>query len=271
MNPEITVIIPVFNAVRALELVLAGYLRQSRRDFEVCIADDGSGPEMIGFLKDLALQAFFPMRHVSQLDEGFRKARIVNQAVRTTAAPYLIFADADCIPHSGFVQEHWQRRESRTVLCGRRVHLDPGMSEGLTRKDILDGRLERMTAARLLEALLRRGGHWDEGVLIRNRFLHRWINYKTPTLLGSNFSLEKSLFEEINGYNEDFEGYGGEDTELEYRLRLAGVRFRWVRHLAIQYHLHHPPRRGAPDNLLAFARTQAEGKAACRNGLQKLP
>jgi glycosyltransferase involved in cell wall biosynthesis len=269
MNPQISVIIPVYNAVRALDLVLAGYSQQSFRDFEVFIADDGSGPEVRAFVETSSRQASFPIRYVFQPDEGFRRSSILNRAVRACSARYLIFADADCIPHTKYVQAHWERRGSRAVLCGRRVNLTRQISEGLTPQDILSGRLEHLTPGRLMDALLGRGSHWDEGILIRNRTLHGWINYKEPTLLGSNFSLGKSLLEEINGFNEDFVGYGGEDTELEYRLRLAGARFFWVRHLAIQYHLYHPARAGSAANLNVLARTQARGEAACANGLRK--
>jgi len=269
MNPEISVILPVYNAVRALELVLSGYLRQTCPEFELFIADDGSGPEVRALIESFSRRASFPMRYVSQPDEGYRKTRILNLAVRATAASYLIFADADCVPHSGFVAAHREWRESRTVLCGRRVNLDPKFSEDLIPGDILQGRLERTTLARVLGSLLGRGGHWDEGILIRNRRLHRWINHKEPALLGSNFSLEKSLLEVVNGFNEDFFGYSGEDTELEYRLRLAGARFRWVRHQAIQYHLYHPQRASSQENLRVLVQARAEGKAACRNGLRR--
>ena len=105
--------------------------------------------------------------------------------------------------------------------------------------------------------------------MIRNSTLHRWINRKEPYLLGSNFSLDRTLFEEVNGFNEDFVGYGGEDTELEYRLRLVGARFAWVRHRAIQYHLHHASRAAKPSNEEILRETKASGKAACRNGLRK--
>lgn len=269
MGPQISVIIPVYNAVSALELILTGYSRQTSRKFEVIIADDGSGPEVRAFIEALSRTASFPIRYVFQPDEGFRRSGILNAAVRACPAQFLVFADADCIPHANYVQAHWERRESRAVLCGRRVNLTRKISESLTPQDILSGRLEHFTPGRLLDALLRRGGHWDEGFLIRNRTVHDWINYKEPTLLGSNFSLERSLFEEINGFNEDFVGYGGEDTELEYRLRLAGARFLWVRHLAIQYHLHHPARAGSAVNLDILARTRARGRAACVNGLRK--
>jgi glycosyltransferase involved in cell wall biosynthesis len=269
MNPRVSVIIPVYNCTGALELVLNGYLRQSSRDFELFIADDGSGTEVRTLIEAFTQRAPFPVRYVSHPDEGYRKTIILNRAVGSTEASYLIFADADCIPHSRFVEAHWRHHGSRIVLCGRRVNLNQRISDCLGPQAVLKGELERISAGRFAGAWFSRGAHWDEGILISNRFLHNWINRKEPTLLGCNYSLEKSLLEEINGFNEDFVGYSGEDTELEFRLRLAGARFRWVRHLAIQYHLYHPARAANQGNLDALAQTRAAGKAACRNGLRK--
>jgi len=268
MSPEISVIIPVYNAVRFLELVLAGFCRQSFREFEVFIADDGSGPEMRAFVNNFSRQSLFPVRYVWHPDEGFRRSAILNLAVRESSARYLIFADGDCIPHRHFVRAHFDYRAARTVLCGRRAHLSPSMSESLTPEDILAGKPESWHA-RIRETLSGKSNHWDEGFLLGNPILHRWANRKAPTLLGSNFSLERSLLEEINGFNEDFVGYGGEDTELEIRLRRAGARFQWVRHRAVQYHLFHTVRPASPANITVLEQTQNVHTATCHNGLRK--
>ena len=163
MNSQTAVIIPVYNAVRALELVLAGYCRQSRNDFELFVADDGSGPEVRSLIDTYAKNAPFPVRYAYQPDEGYRKTRILNQAVRESSASYLIFADADCIPHSNFVAAHCERRRRRTILCGRRVNLSRRVSDGLTTRDVLEGKLEGPFPGRIFEALLGHNGHWDEG------------------------------------------------------------------------------------------------------------
>lgn len=270
MVPNLTVIVPVYNAVRHLELVLAGFCRQTHRDFELIVADDGSGPEMRAFVEAFTKQSPFPLQYVFQPDEGFRKSRIMNSAIRLAAADYLVFVDGDCIPHRLFLQAHWEHREPRTVLMGRRVNLGERMSNRLTREDVLAGAHEKLTLGKLASALLGRGSHWDEGIIVKSAFLRRLINRKPPYLLGSTYSLEKSLMEEINGYNEDFVGYGGEDIEFEYRLRLAGARFKWVRHQAIQYHLHHPPRSVHTPNLELFERAKKLGRAACAKGLRQL-
>jgi glycosyltransferase involved in cell wall biosynthesis len=270
MAPNVSVIIPVYNEVRHLELVLAGFSRQTSSAFELIVADDGSGPEMRAFVQKFTAQSHFPLRYVYHSDEGFRRSKILNSAVRESATGYLVFADGDCIPHRRFVQAHWEHRAPRTVLVGRRVNLSERMTARLTPDKVWAGKLEKMKLAMLADELLGKGSHWDEGVLINSSSLRALVERRKPSMLGSVCSLEKSLFEEINGFNEDFVSYGGEDVELEYRLLLAGARFKWVRHQAIQYHLYHPARLVEPGNFDIIARTKQLGHAACIKGLRNL-
>ena len=46
-------------------------------------------------------------------------------------------------------------------------------------------------------------------------------------------------FININGYNEDFEGWGREDSDLIIRLRNNGVRGKRMRNIAIVFHIYH--------------------------------
>jgi len=270
MDLKASVLIAVYNAVRELELVLTGFARQSCREFEVVIADDGSRPEMRTFVESFARGAPFPVRYVSQPDEGFRKCGILNEAVRASSAPYLIFIDADCIPHRDFVHAHLDHQEDRTVLCGRRVNLSPQMSRSLTVQDVSDGALDGWSLPLVLDGLLRRAGHLEEGLVIENRWLRSWLHRAEPVLFGCNYSLPRALLDEVNGFNEDFVDYWGEDLELGYRLRAAGAKLLWVRHRAIQYHLHHAQRARSEHSSRLLERARTECKAVCANGLRKL-
>jgi glycosyltransferase involved in cell wall biosynthesis len=268
MTPKASVIIPVYNAVRHLELVLAGFCRQTFTDFELIVADDGSGPEMRRFVEDFTRRSLFQTKYVFQPDEGFRKCRILNAAIRLAATDYLVFSDGDCIPHSRFLAAHWEHREPRSVLLGRRVNLGERISAGLTPDKVAAGRLEKLSLEKLAGAITGQGSHWDEGIYLRSDLLRRAISRKKPYMLGSTYSLEKSLVEEVNGFNEEFVGYGGEDIEFECRLQLAGARFKWVRHQAIQYHLYHPPKRETAANVDLLERTKALGQPRCSKGLR---
>ncbi|HET7840490.1 MAG TPA: glycosyltransferase [Terriglobia bacterium] len=265
-----SVIIPVYNAVRHLELVLAGFGRQTFADFELIVADDGSGPEMRQFVDAFTQRSPFQMNYVFQPDEGFRKSRILNAAIRLAKTDYLVFSDGDCIPHRRFLEAHWAHREPRTILLGRRVKFGERISSQLTPDAVAAGALEKSPLRRLLGAMVSDGSHWDEGVYLRSAWLRKLISRKAPYMLGSTYSLEKSLVEEINGFNEEFVGYGGEDIEFECRLRLAGARFKWVRHQAIQYHLHHAQKVETPGNAELVQKSKALGRAACAKGLRSL-
>ncbi len=212
----------------------------------------------------------FPIQYVSQPDQGFRKSKILNQAIRISSAPYLIFIDADCIPHRNFVRAHFDHQSPRAVLLGRRVNLSPQMSRTLTPQDILAGKLEGFSPGLIVDALRRRAGHLEEGLQIENQTLRRWLHRAEPVLFGCNFSLPKALLEEVNGFNEEFEGYWGEDTELGYRLRADGAGLRWVRHSAIQYHLHHPQRSKTDQTSTLLERARTSQLPVCRHGLREL-
>ena len=269
-SPKASLLIAVYKGVRELELVLTGFCRQSRLEFELVIADDGSGPEMRTFVESFSRSSPFPVLYVSQPDLGFRKCRILNEAIRASSAPYLIFSDADCIPHPDFVRAHLKHQQARTVLCGRRVNLSPQMSRSLTPPDVLAGKLDHWSLRLVLDALLGRAGHLEEGLVIQNRLAQRWLHRAEPVLFGCNYSLPRPLLEEVNGFNEDFVDYWGEDMELGYRLRAAGAQLRWVRHQAIQYHLHHEPRTRTDKSCALLEQARANPTPVCSNGLRKL-
>lgn len=270
MIPRASVLIAVYNGVRELELVLTGFCRQSFPEFEVVIADDGSGQEMHAFVNSFSNRAPFPIKYVCQADQGFRKSKILNQAIRVSSAPYLIFIDADCIPHRNYVRAHFEHQSPRVVLLGRRVNLSPEMTRTLTPQDILSGKLEGFSPGLIVAALSGRAGHLEEGLQIENQTLRRWLHRADPVLFGCNFSLPKALLEKVNGFNEEFEGYWGEDTELGYRLRAAGADLRWIRHSAIQYHLYHSQRSKTDQTSALLERARTSQLPVCRRGLREV-
>ena len=83
---RLSVVVTTYNNPRGLQLVLAGLLRQSLRDFELLIADDGSGPETAAIVAAFAARAPFPVRHVWHADEGFRKCTICKRPFWKLAA-----------------------------------------------------------------------------------------------------------------------------------------------------------------------------------------
>lgn len=95
---RVSVILSTYNAPEWLEKVVWGYSVQSRRDFDVLVADDGSTYETSLLVHRLRRQTGLNIHHVWHEDRGFRKCTILNRAIEAATGDYLIFSDGDCIP-----------------------------------------------------------------------------------------------------------------------------------------------------------------------------
>ncbi|NND80648.1 MAG: glycosyltransferase, partial [Maribacter sp.] len=100
----VSVIISTYNKPKWLEKVLWGFNCQTYKDFEVIIADDGSGPETKELIDMMRGKVGYRIDHVWQEDEGFQKCRILNLAILACTTDYIIMTDGDCIPREDFVQ-----------------------------------------------------------------------------------------------------------------------------------------------------------------------
>lgn len=270
MNRAASLIISVYNHEERLKLVLAGVSRQAYKNIEVLIADDGSGENMKGFINRYQESSIFPIKHIWQDDIGFRKNRILNEAIKSVSTDYLIFIDGDCIPHKNFIQAHMKERELNTVLCGSRVMLSDRMSKNITLEDVSVGKIERFKFNLLFDTLTRKASRLEEGIYIPSTFNRKFRNKRKVNILGSNFSIDKSLMEKINGFDEDYIGAGlGEDSDIQFRLTMLGIRFKSVRNYAILYHLYHPKTTESSENMLRFEAKKKLQKMFCTNGLIK--
>lgn len=262
-----SLIISVYSKVRLLNLVLAGVARQSYKNFEIIIADDGSDDEMRQSINQLRQTLPYDVKHIWHEDKGFRKNKILNEAIKASTFDYLIFIDGDCIPHRNFVESHIKERQLNSVLCGSRVMLSKSISDKLSPEDVRNGKAEKFCLQLLLDALRGRASRLEDG--IRNKLLLKIHKRKQARILGSNFSIEKSLLEAINGFDERYEGPGlGEDSDVEYRLSLLGVKFKSVRNFAILYHLYHPKTKELTENWKIYNETKKRNSHVCLNGLE---
>ncbi len=270
-----SIIISVYNKSRELELIFHALSVQSFKDFEVIAAEDGENKNMRLLINEWKQKNAFPLLHITQEDKGFRKNKILNEAVRKASSDYLIFFDGDCVPHPDFVKEHYENRHISAVLCGRRVNLTKTITDKINEKRITDLEYCRLNLSQIIFSALNRhksefNFNIEEGFIIRNRMLRKILTNEDEHILGCNFSIHKALLEKINGFDENYEGPGlGEDSDIEYRLRLAGAEFRSVRNLAVQYHLYHPKTIEDEKNMKYFTEVKKSKNYICKNGLEK--
>lgn len=238
--PKASVIISFYNKIDYLRLVLAGFETQTEKKFEVIIADDGSRDEVVSELKEMVGKLPFDLTHIWQEDKGFRKNRILNKAVAASRADYLIFVDGDCVPHREFVKEHFYNREENACFTGRRVNLSERMTSRLTEEKIKNGFFKKEILSLMVDELFRNSFYVEKGFYFKNSLLRKALNMKKRGLLGSNFSIHKADLYKINGFDERYEAPSiGEDTDIQFRLELIGVKIKSLNNIAVQYHLYH--------------------------------
>ncbi|HEX7545328.1 MAG TPA: glycosyltransferase family 2 protein [Gemmatimonadaceae bacterium] len=254
-----SLIIATYNWKEALALVLGTVRAQTVLPDEVFIADDGSRDDTREFIAREAGTFPVPLRHVWQEDAGFRKGRILNEAMARTTGEYLIAIDGDMMIHPEFVRSHlrfarrgWYIQGSRmmlgetatvrTLAAGRRV-------AGVLSPDVRN-RINGIHAP-----ILSRFSQGEPGPIHRTR--------------GCNISYWRDDIMRVNGYNEDMEGWGREDTELVARLMNSGIRRRNLKFAAVAYHLHHRSRPTDADaeNFELVLKVVRDGVTRCKHGL----
>ena len=93
---------------------------------------------------------------------------------------------------------------------------------------------------------------------------------KVDDMKGCNFSVDTAVVRAINGFDEDYEGYAREDTDLEVRMKAYGLKIKSLKGVALQYHVWHPRLPESESNKIKLKEVSAGSVAAiCKNGLVK--
>jgi glycosyltransferase involved in cell wall biosynthesis len=267
-QPKASLFLSTYEMPKHLELVLAGVARQSFRDFEVLICDDGSGEETRKIIESFARNSGVPTRHFWQEQKGFRKCRILNEALRNASGEISIFLDGDCVPHRHFIRDHVEKQRAGFYLAGRRMELGPQVSEWLTPQAVSQGFFDWPHPRLIWSTLTNDSEHLQRTVRVETPWLRRALGMeRIVDLKGCNYSVPRKILEELNGFDEAYEGYGREDTDMELRLKNYGLRIQSMKGFALQFHVWHPRRAFTPSNDSLLEEVQRTGRVRCERGL----
>ncbi|MGE5165635.1 MAG: glycosyltransferase family 2 protein [Sphingobacteriales bacterium] len=222
MAELISVIVTTFNREDALDTVLRSLAAQRDGDFEVIVADDGSGPATAKLIDTWKAKIGHRLEHVWHADRGFRAAEIRNRAILAARGVYCIFLDGDCIVRPDFVATHRRLAEPGWFVTGNRILLSPELTTRILRKNITPETwgFRRWLAERWrggvnrLSALL----HLPLGPLRRLR-QRAWQGARS-----CNLAIWRSDLDRVDGFDADYSGWGKEDSDIIVRLLLSGVR-----------------------------------------------
>ncbi len=260
---KISIIISIYKRLDFLSLVFLGLRRQSYKDFEVILAEDDNDPLTKEFIVRQNPGLFFPVRHVSQKDAGFRKAAILNKAILAAQTNFIVFLDGDTIPHKHFIANYAKNIENNTMLYGRRVML----SEKITRQLIEGDSLNQLTLSNIIFS---GSGKIKEGIYLPD-FLRK--KNKNRGIWGCNWGISRENLIKVNGFDENYKYAGiAEDEDIEWRLFKLGVKRRSLKHRAIVYHLFHPfnyTMEEVMTNRNMLTEKKNKGEVFCNNGIFK--
>ena len=226
---RISLIITTYNWPESLILVLKSVENQTIAPDVVVIADDGSTVETKEMIAKFKKDSKLNIIHSWQEDNGFRAAKSRNKAIAKSCADYIILIDGDIILHPKFVQDHVNNAKVGYFMQGSRVLL----SQDITEQIIISNRISFSFFSK---------GMKGRKNSIHSNFLSKIFSTKKNYLRGiktCNIALFRQDFINVNGFNNEFEGWGREDSEFVVRLFNNGINRKNVRFNAIQYHLWH--------------------------------
>ncbi|MFZ0013587.1 MAG: glycosyltransferase [Acidimicrobiia bacterium] len=228
-QPELSVavVIPVYNRTDLLQRTVAGLLTQSYPSnlLRVIVADDGSDEDVAGALSGPS--EILDLEIVTREHRGYGAGQARNLGAAAAAeADILVFFDADCIPDKDAVWRHaaWHHLADALVVVGSRHHVDTselttgevGENPGLLRSLGFETEPERLDDWESKE---------HRTVLHRRTGSLRFGDEAFRSLVSSNFSVPAAAFRAVGGFSEQFTRWGGEDTELGWRLWNEGAFF----------------------------------------------
>lgn len=234
---KISVIFTTYNSPAWLQKVLWGFDCQTDDNFEIVVADDGSGAETRQVVEEFRAQSQRPVQHVWHPDEGFQKCLILNRAIVAATGDYLVVTDGDCIPRKDFIAAHRAQAEPGCFLSGGYFKLPMSTSKAITRDDVYQGNC--FDKAWLVKHGVKPSIKFMK--LTTNRTMAAIFNELTRTKRswnGHNASCWKKDAMTVNGFDERMK-YGGLDCEFGGRLLNAGIRAKQIRYSAICVHLDH--------------------------------
>lgn len=212
MGIRVSVVIPAYNATKTIHDGLDAFARQSfpPDEVELIIVDDESTdgtPEYIErYVKDWR-NAYPRVRVLRQAHRGPAAAR--NLGAEAAQGEWLLFTDADCVPHVDWIKEMVAPFQSPAVAAVKGAYKTK----------------QRSLVARFAQAEFE----------ARYRQLAA-VEY-VDVVFSYSAGFRRELFHSIGGFDTSFPVADNEDTDLSYRVATAGYKIKF-NPAAIIYHQH---------------------------------
>ncbi|EGR4261593.1 glycosyltransferase family 2 protein [Vibrio cholerae] len=255
-----SLIITTYNWKEALETVLNSVKYQTTLPDEVLVADDGSREDTTLMIEQVRKNYPVPLIHCWHEDNGFQLAMSRNKAIAKASGDYLIMIDGDMVLSKDFIESHKAVAKTGWFVQGGRVITNQECARKIMNEQLLPN--------------IFTPGLRNRKNCISNKLLSRLFSYERnndKATRGCNMAFWKNDVIEVNGFNQDFIGWGREDSEFVLRMLNAGKRRLYLKFSGIGYHLYHPEnsRASLAQNDQILENTIKNKLVRCANGINQ--
>lgn len=206
MNPDVSVVIPVFNAAETFgEQLKALALQETSRLWEVVISDNGSTDETVKIAESWSSR--LPGLRIVDSSDRRGVSHAKNVGAKAARGRLILTCDADDVVAPGWIEAMAGAAETCDVIGGARE------------------------AETLNSPVVQ---HW-RSVDARSR-LPIGVGF-LPYAVGSNFGCRREVFVQLGGWDESVFAYGGEDVDFSWRAQMAGFKLCYEPNARIAYRL----------------------------------
>ncbi len=262
---ELSVILTTYERPKHLERSLASLAIQQNMKgrFEVVVVDDGSKDCTHEVVRRFARSVDFPVKLTTHEHQGFRVSLCRNDGIRASAGSYVLISDGDCLFPPHHLEQHLRARKPGMIRAGNCYWLGRAATERLTVADVIAGKYLREVS------YVERWHLWRSWI---GAVCYQLCRHSSkPKLMGFNIAISRSDLEAVNGFDEQYVGWGCEDDDFAARLRMAGKRVRTAVGYTQAYHMWHaidPSNPGAWRQGANVARLlHGKREIKCRQGL----
>lgn len=243
MPQEVHVIVCT-HTERHLRLVLEGIQAQSTAPDTISLVTDGRIDGVSAVAHEFSQKVQSPFFYTTREHQGvMRLAQTRNNAVRTLVnheirTGRLVFIDGDILLHKDAIQTHSDLGNAGELLIADRISLT---KEQTDQQLLIDStattNIEGMDLSGEIERLEKRRRKARKHLWMRKLGIAKKAN---PKIIGAQISVDFQDFLRVNGFDEEYEGYGCEDDDLAARLYRSGVKPTVAVNELVAYHLWHP-------------------------------
>jgi len=218
-NEFVSIIIPYFKKMEELKNTLFGLSLQTFpcERMDIMVINDGS-EDSFDHLIDKYKKTFFSFRVIHQDRQGYRLSHARNLGMKSAHFDKMIILDADMMPTKDLVLEHIYvlALSSNVLSIGFRTNIDMSKEDANGKINLVQSKIE------CKDLDFRYQKHFKNEDSIKTL---KFGDTYWSILSGGNIGFTKRVLDLGVFFDEDFNDWGGEDTEWAYRLYKFGFYF----------------------------------------------